>query len=209
MSIWNKLFGKKTQEEHRVGGMEDFMLLIRVYYQALMAQQMGISNLAALPDLRIFKQTYRVTTQNNKLGVGEKARCKKLLKEMYDMSDNFFKEIDNSIKKHCRTQNEIQPYMFLYQGFLNDLMMMMSTLMQWKIRIPSIFKSVIKSEVEKSVHKICTKTVWSKDDEHKTAANIRMYKERLGYSEQWMSEYVYNVLMLAKKAPKPKDTEKK
>ena len=51
--------------------------------------------------------------------------------------------------------------------------------------------------------------MWSKDDEHKTAANIRMYKERLGYSEQWMSEYVYYVLMLAKKAPKPKDTEKK
>ena len=33
------------------------------------------------------------------------------------------------------------------------------------------------------------------------------YKERLGYSEQWMTEYVYNVVMLAKKEPKKKGDE--
>ena len=51
----------------------------------------------------------------------------------------------------------------------------------------------------KTVHDVCTKTVWKKDDVHKTAAAVRQYKERLGYSEQWMTEYVYNVVMLAKK----------
>ncbi len=208
MSIFSKLFGKKEGTNPK-NNVEDFASLTRVYFQSALAANLGISNIRMMPDLAQFKRLFKVPTQNGRLGLGEKTVAKKMLMADYGLSDNFFKEIDSSIKKHSRTQNEIQPYMFLYQGFLNDLMMMMSTLMQWKIRIPSIFKSVIKSEVEKSVHKICTKTVWSKDDEHKTAANIRMYKERLGYSEQWMSEYVYNVLMLAKKAPKPKDTEKK
>jgi Flp pilus assembly protein TadD len=42
-----------------------------------------------------------------------------------------------------------------------------------------------------------------------TAAAVRQYKERLGYSEQWMTEYVYNVVMLAKKEPKQKANEEK
>lgn len=49
MSIFSKLLGKKTaegaDETVRVGGMEDFMTLIRVYYQAVMAAQLGISNI--------------------------------------------------------------------------------------------------------------------------------------------------------------------
>ena len=54
---------------------------------------------------------------------------------------------------------------------------------------------------EKTVHDVCTKTVWKADDVHKTAAAVRQYKERLGFSEQWMSEYVYNIVLLAKKEP--------
>lgn len=52
----------------------------------------------------------------------------------------------------------------------------------------------------KTVHDVCTKTVWKADDVHKTAAAVRQYKERLGFSEQWMSEYVYNIVLLAKKS---------
>lgn len=38
MDIIAKLLGRKPKEETtRVGGMEDFMTLIRVYYQAVMA----------------------------------------------------------------------------------------------------------------------------------------------------------------------------
>ena len=50
MSIFSKLFGKKQAEEEttRVGGMEDFMTLIRVYYQAVMATNIGISNIIFL-----------------------------------------------------------------------------------------------------------------------------------------------------------------
>ena len=74
MGLLSKLFNhKKSQQEvgWRVGGMEDFMMLIRVYYQAVMAANLGISNLAALPDLRVFKQTLHVQTVNNRLGIGE------------------------------------------------------------------------------------------------------------------------------------------
>ena len=55
MGFWNKIFGKSDQQ--KVGGMEDFMTLIRVYFQAAMASDLGITNLAALPDLRVFKAT--------------------------------------------------------------------------------------------------------------------------------------------------------
>ena len=97
--------------------------------------------------------------------------------------------------------------MFMYQGFTSDLMMMISNLMQWKLRVPSMFASVIKSAVEDTVHDICTKPVFKKDDEQKTAMQIRTYKERLDYSEQWMSEFVYKVVMLAKKEKRSKDDE--
>ena len=78
MSIFSKLFGKKNAEEAegtvRVGGMEDFMTLIRVYYQAVMAAQLGISNINFLPDMAVFKRTLKIPTQNNKLGIAEKSR---------------------------------------------------------------------------------------------------------------------------------------
>lgn len=75
MGFWNKIFRKS--DEQKVGGMEDFMSLIRVYFQAAMAADLGITNLAALPDLRVFKATLKVPTVNNKLGVGERSRCRR------------------------------------------------------------------------------------------------------------------------------------
>ena len=71
MGFFSKLFGKKTVDQ-RVGGMEDYMTLIRVYFQANIATRLGITNLAMLPDLRTFKTTLHVPTLNNKLGLGEK-----------------------------------------------------------------------------------------------------------------------------------------
>src|SRR5574344_1973180 len=87
MSIFSKIFGRREAEESgtKSGGMEDFMTLIRVYYQAVMAADLGITNLAVLPDLRVFKTTLHVATVNNKLGIGERNRCRKMLKEIYAM----------------------------------------------------------------------------------------------------------------------------
>lgn len=211
MSIFSKLFKKKTTEEDAaaVGGVEDFMTLIRVYYQAVMAAQLGISNINALPDMAVFKRTLKIPTQNNKLGLAERSRCKKMLTDIYGINDFFFKEIDASIKKHCKNVNAVQNYFFMFQGFSQDLMMVVGNLMQWKFRVPSVFKGALRTMTEKTVHDICTKPVWKKDDVHKTAMAVRQYKERLGYSEQWMSEYVFNIIMLAKKEPRRKDTEEK
>lgn len=72
-----------------------------------------------------------------------------MLMQDYGISENFFKEIDTSVKKHCRTQNDVQGYLFMYQGFSNDLMMLMGNLMQWKFRMPSIFKGALRSMTEK------------------------------------------------------------
>jgi hypothetical protein len=212
MSILSKLLGRQAGEEtSKVGGMEDFMTLIRVYYQAVMAANLGISNLAALPDLRVFKQTLHVPTVNNKLGLGERNRCRKMLVDMYQMDDSFFKEIDASIKHNCRNVNDVRNYLFMFQGFTQDLMMLMGNLMQWKFRLPGIFKKTLYGMTEKTVNDVLTKNDWKDDGVRKTCVGIRKYQHSLGYSAKWMTEYVFHVVILAKKEPKPKDvdTEKK
>ena len=109
MGFLSKLYPHKENENaQKGGGMEDFMTLIRVYYQAAIACKVGITNLNALPDLRVFKQTLHVATVNNKLGQGEKQRCRKMLNEIYGMEDNFFKEIDESIKRNCKQIQDVQ-----------------------------------------------------------------------------------------------------
>ena len=157
MGIFNKLFGKKEDEQQKAGGMEDFMTLIRVYFQACMAADLGISNLAALPDLRVFKATLKVPTQNNRLGLAEKSRCNKMLKELYQMDDDFTKEIDSSIRKRCKKPQDVQTYMYQFSGFTQDLMMLTGNLMKFKLRLPSFFKSAIRTMTEKTVNDIFNK----------------------------------------------------
>ena len=187
--------------------MEDFMLLIRVYYQAVMAAQLGINNLGALPDLRIFKQTYRVTTLNNKLGIAEKKHCRKLIQDIYGISDSFFTEIDSSIRKNCRKIQDAQSYLIQFQGFSQDLMMLMGNLMQWKMRLPGFFRSALREMVAKQIHQILTKNDWKDDGVRRTCVSIRKYQNVLGYTEQWMTEYVHTIVMLAKKEPKKNSEE--
>ena len=203
MSIFSKLFGRdKGKEQTKVGGMEDFMLLIRVYYQAVMASQLGINNLGALPDLRIFKQTYHVATVNNKLGIAEKKHCRKLIQSIYKVSDSFFAEIDGSIHKHCHKIQDAQSYLIQFQGFSQDLMMLMGNLMQWKMRLPSFFRGALREMVAKQVHQIMTSNDWKDDGVRRTCIAIRKYQNVLGYTEQWMTEYVHTIVMLAKKEPR-------
>lgn len=210
MGFLSNLFNHKKKETEagwRVGGMEDFMMLIRVYYQAVMAANLGISNLAALPDLRVFKQTLHVQTVNNKLGLGEKNRCRKMLMEIYGMEEFFFKEIDASIKHHCRSVNDVRNYLFLFQGFSQELMMLMGNLMKWKFRMPGFFHKALRDLTAKQVNQILTKDNWKDDGVRKAVFAVRCYQQQLGYSAEWMTSYVYNVVMLAKKEPKPDDKD--
>ena len=109
MNLLTKLFNRKAKES-KVGGMEDYMSLVRVYFQASIAAQVGIANLAMFPDLRMFKTTLHVPTQGNKLGVGEKAHCRKMMKEIYHTDDGFFKEIDQSIRHNCKRITDVQAH---------------------------------------------------------------------------------------------------
>lgn len=208
MSIFSKLISQKSNEK-KVGGMEDFMYLIRVYYQSVMAARLGITNLQALPDLRIFKQTLHIQTIHNKLGLGEKSKCQTMLQNLYNLPDDFFQEIDDSIKKNCRKPNDIRDYLSLFQGFTQELLMAVSSSMQWKLRIPGIFKKTLRSVVAQGINDILTKDNWKDAALRKSVYNIRSYQQHLTYSSNWMTEFAYNVILLAKKEPKPKDADEK
>lgn len=208
MSILSKIFGKK-ENEAKVGGMEDYMTLVRVYFQATLASNLGINNLSALPDLRVFKQTLRVPTVNNKLGVGERNHCKKMMKELYKTDDDFFKEIDASIRKNCHKLQDVQPYLIQFQGFTQDLMMLTGNLMKFKLRLPSFFKSALYTMTERTVNDIFNKNDFKDLSVMKTVASIRQYDKRLGFSQKWVTDFVYQVVMLAKKEPKPTEEVKK
>lgn len=208
MGLFSNIFSKKKNEE-KVGGMEDFMSLVRVYFQASLAANLNITNLGMLPDLRMFKATLHVPTVNNKLGLGEKNHCRKMMKEIYGTDDFFFKEIDQSIRKKCHKLQDVQTYMIQFQGFSQDLMMLMGNLMKFKLRLPSFFKKAIYSMTEKTVNDIFTKNDFKDPGVLKTVVAIRQYDKRLGFSQQWITQFVYQVVMLAKKEPKPDDADKK
>ena len=187
--------------------MEDFMTLIRVYFQASIATNTGVNNLAMLPDLRMFKATFHVATVNNKIGIGERNHCKKMLKEMYTLDDSFFKEIDQSIRKNCHKIQDVQTYLIQFQGFTQDLMMLTGNLMKFKLRLPSFFKKAIYTMTQKTVSDIFTKNDYTDASVIKSVMAIRQYDQRLGFSQKWITDFVYQVVMLAKKEPKPSEQQ--
>lgn len=208
MSILSKLFGKNNNKT-KVGGMEDYMMLVRVYFQASLASGLGITNLGMLPDLRMFKTTLHVPTINNKLGVNEKAQARKMLKNMYKTDDDFFKEIDQSIKKNCRRIQDVQVYLVQFQGFNQELLMLVGNLMKFKLRVPSIFKKSIYVMTAKTVDDIFDKNSYKDASVVKAVTAIRQYDKRLGFSRKWITDFVYQVVMLAKKEPRQKEDDKK
>lgn len=207
MGIIQKLFHRGSASEEKVGGMEDYMTLVKVYFQATLASRLGITNLAMLPDLRVFKATLHVPTVNNKLGVGEKNRCRKMMKEIYHTDDDFFDEIDKSIKKNCRRLQDTQGYLLQFQGFTQDLMMLVGNLMKFKLRMPGFFKKALYAMTEKTVNDIFTKNDFKEPDVIKTVLAVRQFNKRLDFSQKWVTDFVYQVVMLAKKEPRTKDAE--
>ena len=205
MGIFSKIFGKKSATDEKGGGMENYMTLVRVYFQAAIAESAGITNLAMLPDLRMFKSTFKVATVNNKLGVGEKKQCKKLMQNLYKVEDRFFAETDASIKKNCRKMQDVQTYLIQFQSFTQDLMMLTGNLMKFKLRVPSFFKKAIYTMTEKTVNDIFNKNDFSDPSVLKTVVAIRQINKRLGFSQKWITDFVYNVVMMAKKEPRQKE----
>lgn len=206
MGIFSKLFGRKT-EETKAGGMEDYMTLIRVYFQAALASQLGITNLAMLPDLRMFKTTFHVPTVNNRLGIGEKAQVKKMMKDIYNTEDSYFKEIDQSIRKNCRRLQDVNVYLVQFQNFTQDLMMLLGNLMKFKLRLPGFMKKTLRSMTDKTVDDIFHKNDFSDASVVKTVVQLRQLNKHLGFSQQWVSDFVFQVVILAKKEPRPSDED--
>lgn len=207
MSIFSKLFGHKDNEEQKIGGMEDYMTLIRVYFQAAIAERVGITNLNALPDLRQFKTSLHIPTVNNKLGIGEKSHCKKMLRDIYGTEDYFFKEIDQSIRKGCSKMQDVQVYLLQFQNFTQNLMMLTGNLMKFKLRLPSIFRKAIYSMTKKTISDIFNKNNFTDQSVLKAVVEVRQYDKRLGFSQKWTTDFVYQVVMLAKKEKKPQNEE--
>ena len=205
MGFFSKLFGKKQPEETKIGGMEDYMTLVRVYFQSALAEKIGITDMRMVPDLRTFKTTLRIATERNKLGVAEKVRCRKMMKEIYKSDDDFFNEIDASIKKNCKRITDVQPYLLQFQGFSQDLMMLMGNLMKFKLRMPSMFKKTLYAMTEKTVNDLFTKNDFKDAGVVKTVLSLRQYNQRLGFSQKWVTDFVYQVVMLAKKEPRNKE----
>lgn len=206
MGIFSKLFSRKD-EDKKVGGMEDYMTLVRVYFQAALASQLGITNLAMLPDLRVFKTSLHVPTVNNRLGIGEKAQVKKMMKNLYDTDDNFFKEIDASIRKNCQKLQDVNTYLIQFQNFTQDLMMLMGNLMKFKLRLPSFMKKTLYKLTAQTVDDIFNKNDFSDASVLKTVVGLRHFNTSLKFSQQWVTDFTFQVLMLAKKEPRPSDEE--
>ena len=202
MGIISSIFNRGEKEQAKSGGMEDYMMLVRVYFQSVLASRLGINNLAMLPDLRTSKQTFRVPTLNNKLGLGEKVSVRKTMKNIYKVDDSFFDEIDASIKKNCKKMQDVQPYLYQFQGFTQDLMMLVGNLMKFKLRVPGIFKKVIYTMTEKTVNDIFDKNDFTDPGVIKAVMSIRQYDQRLRFSRKWVTDFVYQIVMLAKKEPK-------
>ena len=95
--------------------------------------------------------------------------------------------------------------MFQFQGFSSDLMMQVGTILKWRFRVPRFLNNALKSMTQDAVHKIMTNNSWKDEASYKTVYNIRQYQQHLGLSEEWMSEYAFRMITLAKKEPRRKE----
>ena len=100
-----------------------------------------------------------------------------MMKEIYGTDDNFFKEIDQSVRKNCRKIQEVQTYLVQFQGFTQDLMMLMGNLMKFKLRLPSIFKSALYKMTEKTVDGIFNKNDYNDAAVLKSVVAVRQLCE--------------------------------
>jgi hypothetical protein len=68
---------------------------------------------------------------------------------------------------------------------------------------------MFKTVTDKTVNDIFTKDDWTDDATRKAVYSVRRYQKTLGFTEQWTAEYVYNVIVLAKREPNPSQEEVK
>ena len=129
------------------------------------------------------------------------------MKEIYKTDDDFFKEIDQSVRRNCKKLPDMQVYLVQFQNFTQDLMMLMGNLMKFKLRVPSIFRKAIYRMTASTVQDIFTKNSYTDPSVIKAVMGIRKYNTKLNFSEKWITDFVFQVVMLAKKEPAPSKEE--
>ena len=97
----------------------------------------------------------------------------------------------------------------MFQGFCNDLFSLLGNLMQWKFRLALLLKKMLYAQTVKTVHEIMTRSEWNDVSVQKAAWSVRKYAQSLGYSEQWVTDFVYNVVLLAREDQKKQAKEGK
>ena len=67
------LFGlfKKKSDETKVGNVEDFISLTRVYFQSVIATNLGITNIRFLPDVANFKRLFKIPRIGRKVSFAQ------------------------------------------------------------------------------------------------------------------------------------------
>ncbi|MDR2791460.1 MAG: hypothetical protein LBB27_01795 [Tannerellaceae bacterium] len=163
-----------------------------------MAANLGVTNLNMVPDMALFKRVLKIPTQNNKPGLAERTRARKVIMADYGLDEDFFKDIDASIKRMCKSQMHIQPYFVQFQGLCNEFFSFLDTLGSWKFRFSMLIKRWLRRETGKVVHDILNRQEWKDVAAQKAAWRIRKYAETLGFSEKWLTDFVYTVLVLAR-----------
>ena len=62
---------------------------------------------------------------------------------------------------------------------------------------------------EKTINDVFNKNDFSDPGVTKTVLSVRKYNQKLAFSQQWVTDFVYQVVMLAKKEPKQKAEDDK
>ena len=86
--------------------------------------------------------------------------------------------------------------------------MLTGNLMKFKLRLPGFLKKMLYAMTEKTVNDIFNKNDYTDPAVMKSVVAVRQYSQRLGFSQQWITNFVYKVVMLAKKEKRPKEIEK-
>jgi hypothetical protein len=98
----------------------------------------------------------------------------------------------------------VNSYFFQFQRFNESLMMAVSNEMKYAMRLLP-FKKMLYTQTEATINNILTKNNWKDEAMFKTVGAVRQLQQALGYSSAWMTDFVFNVIRLAKKEPKKKD----
>ena len=90
-------------------------------------------------------------------------------------------------------------FMYQFQGFSQELMMLVGSLMKFKLRVPSIFRKTLYTMTAATVNDIFDKNDFTDPSVVKSVMAVRKYDARLGFSRKWISDFIFQVVMLAKR----------